>query len=307
MRSDQGSDASAMTRLNDPMPAEQIQRLLHDKLGATVSIMDVTFKYVNAGFAQAFDLPAQALIGRNVREFYSESDFAEFSPHLQRAFAGETVAYERVGRLRDRHAIWRTVSLVPWRDETDGRVLGAVMSSLPVHELMVATESLRAANARLSSHMDNSPLTVFELQAALNRANRNQAVVAVLYLDLDGFKMVNDTFGHASGDQVLQEVAQRLKKAVRDTDTLARIGGDEFAVLLDTEVHADTAQAVCDRILGLLAQDCVFDTGQARIGASIGVAQHPPMPSQVEALLARADAAMYAAKRAGKGRVHHAD
>ena len=185
MRSDQGSDASAMTRLNDPMPAEQIQRLLHDNLGATVSIMDAAFtlRYVNTGFAQAFDLPAQALIGRNVKEFYSESDFAEFSPHLQRAFAGETVAYERVGRLRNRHAIWRAVSLVPWRDETDGRVLGVVMSSLPVHELMVATDSLRAANARLSSHMDNSPLTVFELDGALNVTRVSSRVRQLLGLD----------------------------------------------------------------------------------------------------------------------------
>ena len=419
-----------------PLSPDQTLHLLTEHLGAAVCLLDTdfSFQYVNAVFAQAFDRPALALLGHNVRDLYGDADFAAFSPYLLRALAGNVVTYERVGRLRDRHDIWRTVSLTPWRD-VHGKVAGIVMASLAVHELMVTTESLRAANQRLSSHMDNSPLTVFELdgamcvtrvsnrveallglapsaivgrelwsvlagdandaalsaaflrlhggqeasnrvlsahrhangsvvhgewfnsvlmgsdgkvaslmclvedrtervqaqeqlrllamtdpltqlpnrvafseklKASLSRAVRSQNPVVVLYLDLDGFKTVNDNFGHASGDEVLREVAMRLQKAIRDTDTLARIGGDEFVVLLDTEVQATTADRVCSRIFSLLEPACTFGNGLARIGASIGVAQHPPLPSQVQELLARADAAMYEAKRAGKGCVRHA-
>jgi diguanylate cyclase (GGDEF)-like protein len=124
--------------------------------------------------------------------------------------------------------------------------------------------------------------------------------VALLYIDLDGFKQVTDGFGHAAGDEVLQVVAQRLGLAVRSTDTIARIGGDEFAVLLETEVLPDTPPQVSLRILEVLKPHIRFSCGQAQIGASIGVAQHPPLPQRAEELLKRADAAMYQAKLAGK-------
>ena len=105
---------------------------------------------------------------------------------------------------------------------------------------------------------------------------------------------------------MLREVAHRLLNAVRESDVVARLGGDEFVVLLDTEVHLGVPELVCQRIFEALMTPCDFPGGQAEVGASIGVAMEPTPPDYAGELLKRADAAMYEAKRAGKGCVRYA-
>lgn len=140
------------------------------------------------------------------------------------------------------------------------------------------------------------------LERALSRSRRTGQPLAVLFIDLDAFKAVNDRFGHATGDLVLREAASRLTEAVRETDTVARIGGDEFVVLLDTEVQAATPRRVCERILQSLAAPFPLPGGPVvTLGASIGVVCHPPGDGHADRLLNLADQAMYDAKRAGKG------
>jgi diguanylate cyclase (GGDEF)-like protein/PAS domain S-box-containing protein len=288
----------------------EILHLMDTSLGATVSVVDrdLRFRYVNAGFAQAFGLTWQEMMGMSVHDVYPREDMATFMPYVERALAGESVTYERLGRIHHHESVWRTVSINPWRDET-GTVIGIVHSSLAVHELKTATEALRVANEQLRVLALQDTLTGLPNRNALNerladslrRAARSHDPVAVLFIDLDGFKQVNDKFGHAAGDEVLREVARRLPLAVRATDVVARYGGDEFVVLLDTEVRDDAPDRVCQRIFALLREPCVFTQGQAQIGASIGIAQHPPLPNKPDELLRRADAAMFEAKRAGKG------
>ena len=124
---------------------------------------------------------------------------------------------------------------------------------------------------------------------------------AVLFIDLDGFKAANDTYGHAVGDDLLVTVGHRLKEAVRVTDTLARFGGDEFTVLLDRIVSPAEAEAIADRVLALLEEPMVVGGVKLYVSASVGVAVGgPAVPG--ETLLRQADAAMYRAKSAGKGR-----
>ena len=282
-----------------PLSPTEILRLMDASLGATVSVMDseLRFRYVNAGFAQAFNLTWQQMMGMSVRDVYPSAEMAAFMPYVKRALAGEAVTYERLGRIHHHESVWRTVSMNPWRDET-GAVIGIVHSSLAVHELKAATEALRVANEQLRLLALYDALTGLANRASLSerlaeslaRAHRSHDTIALLFIDLDGFKQVNDDFGHASGDEVLREVAKRLQLAVRATDVVARFGGDEFVVLLDTEVRDDTPDRVCQRIFALLQAPCVFEQGQAQIGASIGIAQHPPLPNQADALLRRADA-----------------
>ncbi len=145
-----------------------------------------------------------------------------------------------------------------------------------------------------------------QVEAALVRARRGGGMVAVLFIDLDGFKYVNDNFGHGAGDEVLREVARRLRNAVRGQDAVARMGGDEFVVLVESGIAAATPATVSTRIFAALEPPVAFTGGTAQIGASIGVAEHPPLESHAERLIKRADAAMYEAKRAGKGCVRHA-
>jgi diguanylate cyclase (GGDEF)-like protein len=131
---------------------------------------------------------------------------------------------------------------------------------------------------------------------------RENCQVAVLYLDLDGFKAVNDTFGHELGDELLIEAARRLRHAVRETDTVGRIGGDEFVVVQTGGTQPDTAAFLCQRLLQVLATPYALGGGhRVRVAASIGVALAPGDAMEAAKLLRLADRAMYRAKDSGRG------
>ena len=201
------------------------------------------------------------------------------------------------------HCAWFNSAL------TDAR--GEVVSIMA----LVEDVSARVRSARqLRELAERDPLTglynrsVFQvrLEASLARARRNGGAVALLFVDLDGFKRVNDTMGHRAGDGVLRDVAQRLLAVVRESDTLARLGGDEFVVILDADVHATVVESLSERILAALAAPFMVGDGFTSIGASIGVAMQPAQGGQADRLITRADEAMYAAKRAGRNCVRHA-
>jgi diguanylate cyclase (GGDEF)-like protein/PAS domain S-box-containing protein len=138
------------------------------------------------------------------------------------------------------------------------------------------------------------------LERALLTARRSQTPMALLFIDLDGFKAVNDTHGHAVGDAVLHQVAQRLLSVVRATDTVARVGGDEFAIVLPGEGLSGAVE-VADKVLHAVAQPYAHGLGPIAIGASIGIAIHPEGGEESEILLQSADDAMYVAKRSHRG------
>lgn len=134
-------------------------------------------------------------------------------------------------------------------------------------------------------------------------AARRRSPVAVLFVDLDRFKAVNDRFGHACGDRLLVEAACRLRAAVRGADTVGRVGGDEFVVVLTQAGHLTGALSVAGRIVRTFATPFVVDGVEITIGASVGVAMSDAQDTTVASLLARADAAMYQAKQAGRSRI----
>jgi len=130
---------------------------------------------------------------------------------------------------------------------------------------------------------------------------RTGASLAILYVDLDGFKSVNDTHGHACGDQLLRAVATRLRAGIRDSDIAARLGGDEFAVALVISTEGDAAN-VAGKLVRDLSASYLIASLTVEISASIGVAVYPDAAGTFDALLRRADESMYAAKTAGKRR-----
>ncbi|MCI5133195.1 MAG: GGDEF domain-containing protein [Candidatus Electrothrix sp. EH2] len=139
------------------------------------------------------------------------------------------------------------------------------------------------------------------LRSSLSRAKRLNSKMALLYLDLDNFKIINDSLGHLAGDRVLQMVAERLQKCLRSEDMVARIGGDEFSAILDDIDSITDAVATAKRIISSLGDvDC--SAGSERIQTSIGVALYPDHGTDTETLLHHADNAMYTAKGLGKGR-----
>ena len=170
-------------------------------------------------------------------------------------------------------------------------------------------EQARVALAHQAAHdpltgLPNRAQAMEVIRAALNRARRAGAVVGLLFIDLDGFKQVNDTLGHAAGDEVLAVAGERMQRAVRTGDLVARLGGDEFVVLLEPVVDEVDAVGVAERLVADLAETIPLSTGrEARIGASIGVAINSDGAVDPDRLLQEADHAVFRAKAGGRGRV----
>ena len=148
----------------------------------------------------------------------------------------------------------------------------------------------------------NRNLLFDRLEHAMQRARREQSKVAVLLIDLDGFKAVNDTFGHNVGDRLLCEISHRLLANVRTSDTVARFGGDEFVVICES-MDLDNVTHVAEKILSALAFPIALAGTEIRSGGSIGIATWPEHGTDVTELLHAADLAMYSAKHQGRGRI----
>ena len=165
------------------------------------------------------------------------------------------------------------------------------------------TEERMAFLAQFDSltNLPNRALFMDRLESAVARANRNQASLAVMFLDLDGFKKINDTLGHLCGDDLLKQFGARLKLAVRNTDTVARLGGDEFTIILEglTDSERDI-KIVADKIIDAMQSPFLLAEKNVTLTTSIGIALHHVMVKNPDDLLRRADAAMYHAKNNGK-------
>jgi len=198
------------------------------------------------------------------------------------------------GRVFERHSRPQQV---------DGVIVGRVWSFRDVTDRNRLVNELahQAFHDSLTS-LANRALLRDRLEHALARSRRLAATVAVLFCDLDGFKMVNDTLGHDAGDDLLVEVARRLEFNLRDGDTAARLGGDEFAIVLD-ETTGDDTIALAERLLDALREPFVVNDREVFVPASIGIADNGADVLDADELLCRADIAMYAAKSRGRNRI----
>ncbi|HEX5997703.1 MAG TPA: GGDEF domain-containing protein [Jiangellales bacterium] len=197
------------------------------------------------------------------------------------------------------------VGLVVVRQVVSGRDNVALTRQLEgaVQDLRKREQELQyvALHDRLTD-LANRVLFQDRAERAMARQNRDGGLLAVLMIDLDGFKHVNDELGHHAGDVLLRAVAERLRGSVRRTDTLARLGGDEFAVLCEGLRSADEAELTAKRITRALEDEFAVPGGTAKVTGSIGVAFRRPGDSNLDEILRQADSAMYAAKVGGKAR-----
>jgi diguanylate cyclase (GGDEF)-like protein len=150
------------------------------------------------------------------------------------------------------------------------------------------------------TELPNRRLLNDRLDQTVRRMQRRNDGLAVLFIDLDGFKNVNDTYGHAIGDLVLREAASRLQKCIRTSDSVGRLGGDEFAIVLDGARLPADAALVGERIVAALAEPLRLEGHRLTIAASIGIAVYPDDGTDAATLLRNADAAMYEAKQSGR-------
>ncbi|MBK8082723.1 MAG: EAL domain-containing protein [Devosia sp.] len=185
--------------------------------------------------------------------------------------------------------------------DRNGDPMGEVMVFRDVSEMRAMTRRIaHSAQHDFLTGLPNRMLFDDRLASAISIAPRHAKGVAVLFLDLDGFKHVNDSLGHAMGDKLLQSVGRRLVECVRTSDTVSRMGGDEFAVLLSEVELSEDAAITARRILSAISKPHVIDQHDLRISASIGISVFPDDGRDAKALLQNADTAMYLAKESGR-------
>jgi diguanylate cyclase (GGDEF)-like protein/PAS domain S-box-containing protein len=205
-------------------------------------------------------------------------------------------------RLRHRNGYWLSVEAIANDMSADAHIDALVLTVRDMTERKAFEEQLRhRAFHDPLTQLANRALLLDRLQRALTRECRFEDQVAVLFIDLDDFKLVNDSLGHASGDELLVMVARRLRSCLRSADTAARLGGDEFGVLLEGGPDVDHAVAVAERIIDSLAEPFSIGGHPIPLRTSVGIALGTAQAVSAEELLRSADIAMYAAKRAGKG------
>ena len=205
-------------------------------------------------------------------------------------------------QLEDGQTNWTLSTKLPIRDES-GNVIGLVGITRDINEIRETEVALQ----HLATHdsltdLPNRFLMVDRLSQLLARAKRSRSAFAVLYMDVDRFKDINDSRGHEFGDHLLRVVARRLRKSVRQSDTVARIGGDEFVILLEAVDEVGEAEAVALKVKSILARSLTVARQRVSVTVSSGISFYPQDGADPDALLRAADYAMYLAKRDGGNR-----
>jgi len=267
---------------------------------AQSSIIDV-----NQAFCRMSGYSRSEVLGQNPRLLASGRQGHEFYAHMwvtihtQGFWTGELWNRHKNG---DFYAVLLHVAVVRNARQRVTHYIGlqSEITTLKKHHQQME----RSAHFDALTGVPNRLLLADRLSQAMAQARRSQGLLALCYLDLDGFKHINDTHGHNAGDAVLVEVVHRIQRSIRGNDTLARVGGDEFVLLLPGLQHQNEFAQTLDRLLSEISMPiCTPELGLQRgVSASIGVSLFPHLANDAASLMEQADWAMYGAKRAGKNR-----
>ncbi|MCR5882320.1 diguanylate cyclase [Rhizobacter sp. J219] len=299
--------ARAIERERSRAQLAQSQERLHavvDNLPVMVCFVSNSQHYVfaNALYSQQYGRSPQELEGKGVWEVLDREEYEATQPQMKRALAGETVVFEREYRSMRQYRCFEATYRPEWNADRSA-VTGVHVMTQDVTQTRQRLQDL----ARLSqldhlTQLMNRKGFENKLATALSAAPADGSLLALLFIDLDGFKPVNDTHGHAAGDAVLKAFAKRLARLVREDDVVARLGGDEFAVLLPAIADVGVAERVAGAIVELARRPFSLDAGlTVDIGASVGVAYRPhDRAIDAQALCHSADTYLYDAKRQGR-------
>lgn len=287
------------------MESEQRLRAITDNVPVLISYVDheQRYRFANKTLQAWTGLDPHSVLGKTIRETIGAKGYAVRKPYIDRVLAGETVELEL--QLKSEDGTVRTVKTLYLPDvRTGGTVAGFYGLSTDVTAAQEFQSRLAAlARVDVLTQLPNRLAFNEIMPKALARSRRTGDAIALMFLDIDHFKSINDTLGHASGDTVLIEFARRLVASVRVTDFVARLAGDEFVVVLENLSTQEAASAVAEKITETVSGS-PFNVAadHIRVTTSIGVAFAPAgsLPAETSELLARADAALYAAKAAGR-------
>jgi diguanylate cyclase (GGDEF)-like protein/PAS domain S-box-containing protein len=277
------------------------QAQILDQIHDSVITMD-PFGFItgwNKGAERLFGYTANEAIGRNILFLYADEATGSLLPDEFLHRGGHEMEVRR--RKKTGETFWASLSLSRSQDST-GRVIGLTGFLTDISERKRAEERIHSlAYYDTLTGLPNRTLLCELTDKALSRASRNVTQVALLFIDLNRFKPINDTLGHEIGNRLLQEVARRIREAVRSEDAVARLGGDEFVVALLEVTRRDQAVAVAEKLLTILDAPFVIDEHELRISGSIGISVYPDDGTDSETLLRLADIAMYRTKQGDHG------
>jgi diguanylate cyclase (GGDEF)-like protein/PAS domain S-box-containing protein len=299
-----------MREVAERQRAEEKLRLSKKVIDSTLEAIFITDANgmvidTNPSFRLDVQLDQEQIVGKDIRQLKPGLFSQNKSDEIWRAaaesghWAGETVGQDAGGEIE---GAWMALSSITDNQGVITHYVGVVsaITHLVKRQQMLEVE----ANHDALTGLPNRRLLQDRLSQALARSHRDGRMLAVCYLDLDGFKQINDTLGHDAGDEVLRLLAGRLSKVLRGEDTVVRLGGDEFVLLLGDLDSEESAVPLLNRLLHDVALPMAIQDKSAEVSASIGVVFYPRDQSSAEILLKHADEAMLVAKRDGRSRYH---
>jgi diguanylate cyclase (GGDEF)-like protein/PAS domain S-box-containing protein len=282
--------------------SERRLRGLTDNVPALLTELDLEERVVfcNGRYRTWLGIEPASMMNRHIRETIGEANYEVRKPLLARAFAGEVLSFEQTAELLIGERTLQTTYL-PHRN-AEGAVVGLYVVAHDVTDLKQKQRQLDTlAREDALTGLPNRRSFEEHVREAMARSRRSGKPVCLLFLDIDYFKSINDSLGHAAGDAVLREFGRRLKESVRETDMAARYAGDEFVILLENVGGASEAGMVAQKVLAAMRPAFHLSSRTLQATASIGVAMSQG-DEDFSSLFMRADAALYAAKKEGKNR-----
>ncbi len=266
-----------------------------------IKVRDRKILWANKAMARMLGTRVSELLQQSKRCIYPNDETYERMGRL----SGEALNHNR--RFRTEVQLQNSSGQTFWVDANAAQITDTdsvwIFVDVEAHKKRQKEVEYQATHDALTG-LPNRRLIITQMQQSIALADRNKGTVAVCFIDLDGFKSVNDTHGHDAGDIVLKTVAERLTSAVRTHDCVARLGGDEFVVVLTGKNNRENAVRTMQRCLDMVQIRIVVEDGRtAMVGCSIGIAYYEGDQESCDSLLERADEAMYVAKHAGKGRI----
>jgi diguanylate cyclase (GGDEF)-like protein/PAS domain S-box-containing protein len=276
--------------------------------GIVITDANNNFLDVNPAFTRITGYSREEVIGKNPRLLNSGRQDKAFYTAMWQSLLQEKAWRGEIWNRRKSGEVYAELLSIAVICDDKGKVQRYVgvfsdISYIKAHETALS----QVANYDALTGIPNRRLLSDRLDQAIARAQRSGKLLSVCYIDLDGFKQVNDQYGHEAGDQLLVEVTRRLQEALRAGDTLARLGGDEFVVLFNDLASELECRQILDRILEIVAIPAVIGNHEVTVSSSIGVTFFTSASEDGDTLLRQADQAMYVAKQSGKNRYHQYD
>jgi diguanylate cyclase (GGDEF)-like protein/PAS domain S-box-containing protein len=273
--------------------------------GITITDAHGTIVDVNPTFCEITGYSREEVIGKNPKILSSGKQSREFYAAMWAALKERDYWQGEIWNRKKNGELYAELLTISALNDEDGNALHYVGLFSDITQSKHQQQTLELmAHYDVLTQLPNRMLLADRFVQAIARARRDESLLAVCYLDLDGFKQVNDTLGHEAGDQLLIEVAERIKGSLREEDTVSRLGGDEFALLMGEIKTLDQCEQALERVHRAITQPYLIDDKPVAIAASSGVTLYPLDDADPDTLLRHADQAMYQAKQTGRNRYH---